>query len=128
MDKTDLPNWRKFGYVFLLISGLPFIFFGLIDPLEGGISLLVALAAYLLAFVIGKQKPKKYFWIPFVISIGLGALVLAGASLEYFIDIERPDYLLPLVIGNWVYRAAVVATLIGALLTVIRAFGKTSRK
>ena len=106
----------------LFLLAIPFVFLGLIDPLEGGISLLAALGIYLLAFLLAKQKPKRYLWVPFLVSVFVG-----GAALAYAIAIRTVSQMegaaaIPVVVGVWLYRAAVITLLVGSVTTAYRQF------
>lgn len=105
----------------LVILALPFVFLGLIDPLEGGLALIAATFIYVLAFWLLRQAPSRWLWIPFLATllIGGGTILLAifgGREGEFG---PMPP---PLIIGLWLYRAAVVAALFGALVTIKQAF------
>lgn len=110
-----------------LIAALPFVFFGLIDPLEGGLSLLIAGAIYATGFSIAKQKPQKYLTIPFALTLIVGVLALVLAIAKWPMESE-PGGPPPLIILLWTYRALAVATLVGAVLSVWKQFsiGKES--
>jgi hypothetical protein len=106
----------------LFVLALPFVLLGLIDPLEGGVSLALALVIYLAAFVLSKQKPIKLLWIPFVaaVLIGAGTIALAIANLD---TSERGQGLpLQIIVAVWAYRLAVAVTMVGAVITVVRSF------
>lgn len=109
----------------LFALAVPFIFLGLIDPLEGGIALVFALVMYLVAFSIKKTRPRKLLWIPFLMAlvIGVATLILAILDLEFATQAEGMP---PLVVfGLWAYRFAVLVTLAGAAITAFEAwFGK----
>lgn len=109
------------GRVFLLVS-LPLVFFGLIDPLEGGISLLAAAASYTVAFTLLQTAPPKYLWIPFTAAIVVGGASLAWAILTLEFTTGPSRLPIPVLVGLWAYRVAVVWTLVGGVITVIRAF------
>lgn len=105
----------------LFVLALPFVFLGLIDPLEGGLALLLALVIYIVAFLLAGYGPSRSLWIPYLLSFLIGG---TGLLLAIF-GIDRVDNepnLLPLAVFNWLYRAAVIATLVGAILTVIKSF------
>lgn len=106
---------RRIIAFILMILVLPVLVLGLIDPLEGGIALIAVFVIYAVAFVVAGQKPPGILWIPFLIAIVIGALTLAYAitTLEFT---PRPTALiLPLQIGNWIYRIAVILTLISGI-------------
>ncbi|MFM7013421.1 MAG: hypothetical protein ACKOXT_00295 [Actinomycetota bacterium] len=108
----------------LLLAALPFLFFGLIDPLEGGISLIFAGLIYFAAFLIKKSWPAKILWIPFLSAVVIGAITLAVAISNLSFTPEPSDLKPGIMIGNWLYRLAVLATLAGGIHAVIREFQK----
>lgn len=108
----------------LFFLALPFVFIGLVDPLEGGISLLIAGAIYLVAFLLLGKRPKKSLWVSYVVSLVLGAIVLGFAMFIYFTQGEQETLDRFLVGGNWFYRVAVLATLAGGILALPQAFEK----
>jgi len=103
----------------LLFLALPFVAVGLIDPLEGGISLIIAGAVYTIAFFVLNKVPPRYLWLPLGLSviIGIITIVYATATLEF--TPGPTDLELPVVIGVWVYRVAVLATLISGILYAV---------
>jgi hypothetical protein len=114
---------RVISHRILLILAVPVVFVGLIDPLEGGIALLIAGFIYLLAFLVAGKGPRKYLWIPYVASvvIGVAVLLLAMFGVERVDNEALPG---PIVVGVWIYRIAVLATLAGSLSTAILSFRK----
>lgn len=122
MGNKPVSRVRQILYRALLIAVLPVLFFGLIDPLEGGIALLLALAVYTVTFSIGGIRPKKYLWIPFVTSLGIGAVVLAAAIYIYSRDGEPEQFPYGLLVGNIIYALSVMVTIGGAILSAIQAF------
>lgn len=113
---------KRLAGIVLLISALPFIFFGLIDALEGGLSMVFAGAILAVAHIVLRHKPSKYLWIPYLLAIVLAVVTLAIAivGLE-FTSSPRP-LPFPVIIGNWLYRGAVLATLIGAAISLVNVF------
>lgn len=114
---------RLIIYRILLLLAVPIVFVGLIDPLEGGIALILAGFVYVIAFLVGGQKPRKYLWIPYLASMVIGAVVLLFA----IFGVERVDnapLTAPIVVGVWIYRVAVLFTLAAALSTAILSFRK----
>jgi hypothetical protein len=109
----------------LLALAVPFVFLGLIDPLEGGIALIFALVMYLVAFSIKKTRPRKLLWIPFLAALVIGAGTLTAAILDLELTAQS-EGMPPLVIfGLWAYRISVLVTLVGAGITAFEAwFGK----
>lgn len=114
--------------IVLMVASLPLIFFGLIDALEGGISMLFAGAILTVAHLVLRQKPAKYLWIPYLLAIVLAVVTLAIAivGLE-FTSSPRP-LPFPVIIGNWLYRGAVLATLIGAAISLVNVFRSPTAK
>lgn len=110
----------------LFVLALPFVFLGLIDPLEGGISLVLATLIYLVSFLVIKQKPKKILWIPLVTALALGIVTLAFALARLEFSQGPTSLPGPVIFGLWGYRLAVAVTLVGALLTVVQSFRKAS--
>ena len=121
MSAKEISRARKFLARALLIAALPLVFFGLIDPLEGGVALLFALATLTAAYLFAGYKPNKTLWIPFLLAIVVGAITLLFAILGLDRGNNQPS-MIPLIAMVWVYRAIVLATLIGLVLEVIRAF------
>lgn len=109
----------------LLVAVIPVLFFGLIDPLEGGLALLVATLIYVVAFWLRREKPSRSLWIPLAAALTIGAVVLAGAIILSASGPGNPLHVL-LVTGNWIYRAVVIATLVGGVLTLVKAFRPSS--
>lgn len=121
MSKKEISPARKFLARALLIAALPLVFLGLIDPLEGGIALLFALATLTAAYLLAGYRPRKLLWVPFLLAIVVGAVTLLFA----IFGLDRADNeppMLPLIAMVMVYRVIVVATLIGLVLEVLRAF------
>lgn len=108
----------------LLFFALPFVFVGLVDPLEGGISLLIAGGLYLVAFLLLGKKPKKLLWVSYLVAIVLGAIVLGYAMFIYFTQGEQETLDRFTVGGVWFYRVAVLSTLAGGILAIPQAFEK----
>ena len=108
----------------LFFLALPFVFIGLVDPLEGGISLLIAGLIYLVAFLLIKKKPKKSLWVSYLTAIIVGAIVLGFAMFIYFTQGDQDTLSRFVVGGNWFYRVAVLATMAGGILALPQAFEK----
>ena len=110
----------------LVVLSLPFIFFGLIDALEGGISMVFVGILIGVAHILLKKKPAKYLWIPYVVTIVLAIVTLgyAIATLEFR---TGPTPLpIPVSLGNWVYRIGVLVTLVATVITLVRSFRFTA--
>lgn len=101
---------------------------GLIDPLEGGIALLIAIVIYAVGFSVAKEKPSKWLWIPLVTTIVIGAVTLVAAILQLEFSQEPTGLPGPVIFGLWAYRAAGLVTLIGSIITVVKSFQKDNPK
>lgn len=109
----------------LFVLAVPIVFLGLIDPLEGGIALLLAALIYALAFFLAGKGPKKYLWVPYLIAAIVGGAVLLFAM--FGVDRVNGEGLPgPVIVGLWIYRVAVLLTLAGSLTTAILSFRKAS--
>ena len=124
MANQNIGRVRAIIYRALLIAVMPFLVFGLIDPLEGGISMLFAAAIYLIAFLIGGTKPARYLWVPFLVAMVIGSIVLAYALVIYSGDSEPSSFPAAIIVGNGFYTAAVFITLISGVVTAVQAFRK----
>lgn len=124
MTDQNVGRVRAIIYRALLIAVLPFLVFGLIDPLEGGVSMLFAAAIYTVAFLIGGQRPARYLWVPFVVSLVIGAIVLGYALAIYSGDSDPASFPAEIIVGNGFYAAAVFITLIAGIVSAIQAFRK----
>ena len=116
---------RQLASRILFILALPVMLLALIDPLEGGLALILAFGIYAVAILVAKQKPSKLLWIPFLTAFVIGAFTLALAIMRLEFTQEPQALPGPVVFGLWAYRAAVLVTLAGAVVTVVNSF-KTS--
>lgn len=108
---------------------LPVIFFGLIDPLEGGIALVLALGLGALVRLVSGVHMPRLTWISMVATLGVGlvALVLAMLSLppstvqEVGPEATAPNPLDASVrVLVWIYRLGVLVVLAGGVLYLVR--------
>lgn len=121
MSSTRISSSRRIIARVLLIVSLPIVFLGLIDPLEGGIALLLSVATLSFAFLAAGYWPRKTLWVPFLLAIVVGAIALLVA----IFGLDRADNaspMFPLITLIWLYRALVVAALVGLAMEVIRIF------
>ena len=98
--------------------------FGLIDPLEGGLALLVATALLIVVRLVSQVPLPKLTWIPLLTAIVLGVTTLALA-----IFASRPEAV-DGTVGNplgggvivllWSYRLAVLVALVGTVVYLVR--------
>jgi hypothetical protein len=121
---------RIIGLV-LAVLGLPLLFVGLIDPLEGGIALMLGALLGLAAWLVSRVPVPKFTWISFLVSIGLGILtLLAAVILRDPVAIDsatgeatatNPFATVPIaIILLWLYRLSVLVTLAGGIYYVVR--------
>lgn len=121
MQPKETSKARKYIARVLLVVSLPIVFLGLIDPLEGGIALLLAAALLSGGFFAAGYLPSKALWIPFVLAIVVGIITLLFAIFGMDRANNQPS-MFPLVALMWLYRVIVVVTLVGLLREVIRIF------
>ncbi|MDR7233964.1 hypothetical protein [Agrococcus sp. BE272] len=115
---------RRIVAVVLGVLALPLLVLGLIDPLEGGLALLAAVALLALARVLSGEPVPRLLWIPIVVALALGVLLLAALALV------PPPAEVDGSVGNplgggaaagvWVYRAAVLVAIAGGVVYAVR--------
>jgi hypothetical protein len=116
---------RRIIAIVLAVLTIPLLVFGLIDPLEGGIALLIAVALGAVVWALSRVPLPKLLWISLIATVAVGALTLGLAIL----NLEEPNGtgtaanpMLPLAALNWVWRAGVLVVLAGAVLYVVQLF------
>jgi hypothetical protein len=118
------PHWRMVIAVVIAALAIPVTVLALVDPLEGGIALLVCAAMVGIARLLGRVPLPKLAWIPWLCAVAVGSVALVAAVLPYWGEIDRPrgrDALTPtLVVLLVVYEGAVLLTLAGAVQYLIR--------
>lgn len=122
---------RLIASVILGIITLPVIFVGLIDPLEGGLALLVAVGLGVGVRLLSAVPLPRLAWISMVATIAVGILALALAvagmptetAQEVGPEATAPN---PLDVGVrvlvWVYRLGVILVLLGGVVYLTRIF------
>lgn len=121
---------RILGLV-LAIVGLPLVFLGMIDPLEGGVALVLGALLGLGAWLVSRVPVPKFTWISFAVSIGLGILTLLAAiflrdpvsvdSVTGEATATNPLATVPIAIALlWAYRLSVLVTLAGGIYYVAK--------
>lgn len=103
------------------------VLLGLIDPLEGGLSLLMALALLVAVRYLSGVALPRFTWLSLAVTLALGLLVLVlviatgPAPAEQAVGATAPN---PVSVGvrllAWVYRLSVVVTLAGVIAYVVR--------
>lgn len=122
MANISVTGPRRVLHRILMIVAVPFLVLGLIDPLEGGLALLIALGIYLVAFIAGRSKPARFLWIPYTISILVGALVLAYAVWLNSSGEDLRSFPLALRVGLTIYEASVLVTIGAGVFAAVRTF------
>lgn len=111
------------------LVALPVVSIALIDPLEGGIALLLALLVGLGVRLLSGVPVPRWTWVSCAATLAVGILALALAiagmpgeqKQETGPDVTAPN---PVGVGVraliWVYRLGVLAVLGGAVLYLVR--------
>lgn len=111
------------------IIALPVIFVGLIDPLEGGLALLVAVGLGVAVRLLSGVPLPRLAWISILATVGVGILVLvliifavpSETVQEVGPEVTAPN---PLNAGArillWVYRLGVLLVLAGGVAYLVR--------
>lgn len=111
------------GLVIAIIA-LPFLVFGLIDPLEGGIALLAAIALGIAAWLVSRVPVPRLAWIAALVTVVLGAITLGIAIFSLPVETAPDTVAAPLsgglVVWNWLYRVGVLVTVAGWVIYLIR--------
>ena len=116
---------RRILAILLAVITLPFLVFGLIDPLEGGISLLVAIVLGLVTWAVARVPVPKLLWISLIATVVVGALTLGMAMLtleEAAGAGAATNPILPVVAFVWLWRVGVLVVLVGAVVYLVRLF------
>ena len=129
MGDNGRMRLRLITSLILGIVTLPVIVVGLIDPLEGGLALLLALGLGVAVRLLSGVPVPRLLWIAMVATLAVGVLVLAlviggeasEAVREVGPEVTAPN---PLNLGArillWVYRIGVLVVLIGAIVYLVR--------
>ncbi|MEY3733272.1 MAG: hypothetical protein RL347_631 [Actinomycetota bacterium] len=116
--------WSRLVVALVLsIAAVPFVLLGLIDPLEGGLVLLLALVIGLTAWGLSGVRPPRITWLPFVITLGIAVVTLAlalGHPASGGVETTADAVGIAIRFLVWVYRLSVVVTFIGAVVYVVR--------
>jgi hypothetical protein len=111
------------------IIALPVIFVGFIDPLEGGLALLVAVGLGVAVRLLSGVPLPRLAWISMLATVGVGILVLvlvifavpSETVQEVGPEVTAPN---PLNAGArillWVYRLGVLLVLAGGVAYLVR--------
>lgn len=116
---------RRIIAIVVAMVTVPLLVFGLIDPLEGGIALLVAIVLGVVVWALARVPLPRLLWISLIATVAIGALTLGLAILELDGDTgsgTAANPMLPLAALLWVWRAGVLVVLAGAVLYIVRLF------
>lgn len=111
------------------IIALPVIFVGLIDPLEGGLSLLVAVGLGVAVRALSGVPLPRLAWISMLATVGVGILVLVlviFAVPSETVQEVGPEVTAPNPLNAsarillWVYRLGVLLVLAGGVVYLVR--------
>ena len=72
---------RQITGLVLAVVALPLLFLGLLDPLEGGIALVLGAMLGLGAWWVSRVPVPKFTWISLAVSVSIGVLTLLAALL-----------------------------------------------
>ena len=120
---------RLIASLILGIITLPVVFVGLIDPLEGGIALLVALGLGVGVRLLSAVPLPRLTWISMLTTIGVGILALVLARLQMPSEAAQevgPEATAPNPLSAgvrllvWVYRLGVLVVLVGGVVYLVR--------
>ena len=111
------------------IIALPVIFVGLIDPLEGGLALLVAVGLGVAVRLLSGVPLPRLAWISMLATVGVGILVLV--LVIFAVPSETVQEVGPEVTAQnplnagvrvllWVYRLGVFLVLAGGVVYLVR--------
>lgn len=126
---TGSVRSRLIASLILGIITLPVIFVGLIDPLEGGLALLVGVGLGLAVRLLSGVPLPRLAWISMLATLGVGILVLALVIFavpsetvrEVGPEVTAPN---PLNAGArillWVYRLGVLVVFAGGVVYLVR--------
>ncbi len=115
---------RKIAAIVLGAISVPLVVLGLIDPLEGGISLVAAIVLIVVARLLAAPAAPRLLWIPSIVAVALGAAALAVALFSpprVGADgtvARSGDLAVTMLV--WGYRLAVLVVVAGAVLYVAR--------
>ena len=120
---------RLIASLILGIVTLPVLFVGLIDPLEGGIALLLALALGVGVRLLSAVPLPRLTWISMLATIGVGTLALVLALVQMPSEAVQevgPEATAPNPLSAgvrllvWVYRLGVLVVLVGGVVYLVR--------
>ena len=100
----------------LSVLTMPVLLLGLMDPVEGGMAMLVAGVLILATFAVSRVPVPRLEWIPWVAALIAGASALAAVP-QYWPNDPYPWWVWGLVV---VYELAVAVTVSGGVVYLVR--------
>lgn len=116
---------RRIVAIALAVVSLPLLVLGLIDPLEGGLALLAAIALGVVIWALARVALPRLLWISLIVTVAVGALTLGLALLDNGQAADGGtghNPILPLIGLLWLWRAGVVVVAVGAVIYIVRLF------
>ena len=115
----------------LMVLAVPLIFIGLIDPLEGGIALIIGAGLGVGAWLVSRVPVPKFTWISLAVSLGLGVLTLLAAvflrdpasvdTATGEMTASNPLATVPIaVVLLWAYRLSVLVSMAGGVYYLVK--------
>jgi membrane-bound ClpP family serine protease len=107
---------RRIAGLVLGILTVPVLILGLMDPVEGGVALLVGGVLLLLTLLVSRVPMPRLAWIPWLSALAFGAASLIAVA-QYYPWRDYPWWIWALVIG---YELAAAVTAAGGVVYVVR--------
>jgi hypothetical protein len=105
----------------LAVLTIPVVIIGLIDPLEGGVAMLVAGALVLVTWLVSRIPVPRLEWIAWTATTSLAVVTVAIASVLWSQGITQTEGLAWWMWGLiGVYRIGVLVTLAGGVQYIVR--------
>ena len=115
------PVRQAIGLVIAVIT-IPFLAIGLVDPLEGGVALIVAGALILVTRLVSRLPVPRVEWIAWTATVVVGMVTIAVAYVMWRDGTTGPGRDMPWGLGLLLvlYEVGVAATIIGGVIYVVR--------
>ena len=107
---------RQIVGLILGILTVPVLIVGLMDPIEGGVALLVGGALVVIVFLVSRVPMPRLLWIAWLSAVAFGAASLIAVA-QYYPWREYPWWIWALVVG---YEVAAGITAAGGVVYVVR--------
>ena len=107
---------RQIVGLILGILTVPVLIVGLMDPIEGGVALLVGGALVVIVFLVSRVPMPRLLWIAWLSAVAFGAASLIAVA-QYYPWRDYPWWIWALVVG---YEVAAGVTAAGGVVYVVR--------